>query len=145
MIILAEASNGFMGTLMYALLALIGGAAAAFSIYAIFRKPGKVDVEQPVETRRSPKRFIFEFWEERHTQHKQRLDTHDKELEKLWRSHTDETKRIESEVKTNREHNEQLFNDQTEEIHKMENRLRDKIDGLGSKLIADFKNMMRDK
>lgn len=84
--ILAEASNEFMGAWVYVLIALVGGAAAAVSIYAVFRKQ-KVEIEpNPIMTQRQAKRFNHDLAEQRHTDVTRRLGSHDAEIDALWNS-----------------------------------------------------------
>lgn len=72
--ILAEASNESMGAFVYALMALLGGAAAGVSIWAMTRKKSTVEIEpQPIETRRAAKRFNHDLAEQRHADHERRL------------------------------------------------------------------------
>lgn len=92
----AEASNSFMGAFIYALLALLGGALSAASLYFMFRKPNAtVAIEpQPLEVRKQPKRFNHELSESRHREVTGRLDGHDAEIDSLWTTLRAEDKAI---------------------------------------------------
>ncbi len=119
---------------MATLIVLLGVAVMVITIIVAFRKK-KTEIEpQPFEVRKAARRFNHELTEERHAEVNRRLDSHDAEIERLWETFNVENAKIREEVKTNRAHNEELFSNQTEEIHEMENRLRDKIDQMPEKL-----------
>ena len=61
------------------------------------RKPVTID-PQPLEVRKSAKRYNHDLAENRHTEHTRRLDAHEAEIEQIWNTFREEDKAIRKET-----------------------------------------------
>jgi tRNA uridine 5-carbamoylmethylation protein Kti12 len=134
--IFAEASNSEVGSFMNVLALLVGIVGGGFAIYAIFRKKS-VEIEpQPIETRRAPKRFNFEFWDERHNALDRRIKQEREDREKA----IAEIQKQRAETLTQINLKLAEADEARREIHKRINQTCDQMSDMPGKIVADILN-----
>jgi len=76
----------FWKSFCIALFAIIGLILAVVTIWALTRKPPKVEISDnpSPEFRKAPKRYNHDLSEQRYGEQTRRLDGHDAEIEQLW-------------------------------------------------------------
>ena len=95
--ILAEASNAFMGSLVWAVIGLLGGGASVAGILAYANRNEKRTRQispQPLGVKVSAKRYNHDLAEERYQEVTRRLDAHDEEIAAIQRSRAESMEKI---------------------------------------------------